>query len=261
MDPRSLPIAWALAVGALFPAGRLAAADPPLAAALLLADPAPVPGSQVEVGVRLEPAPGWHTYGSNPGSSGMAPRLAWDLPPGWRAEPPVFPPARVFRDVGTTYGYDRAVLLAVRLIPPGDAPPGPVTVRLRLDALVCRESCVPVRFDLASTLDIGGPSAADPGIAAALAATRADLPLLGEASVQRLDAHALMATIAWPGAVPHLVPEAEGWLDDDADQQPVLLAERWHLRLVLLPGVAPPGRIAALITDGARHARIDLAVP
>ena len=59
---------------------------------------------------------GWHTYWKNPGDSGIATTIKWDLPPGVTAGeiqwplPEKLPPAEV-----TTYGYENEVMLLVPL--------------------------------------------------------------------------------------------------------------------------------------------------
>ena len=43
------------------------------------------PGSTLYVAVILTAEKGWHTYWRNPGDAGEATKIAWTLPPGWRA--------------------------------------------------------------------------------------------------------------------------------------------------------------------------------
>ena len=65
-------------------------------------------GGTRQIAIRITPAPGWHTYWSNPGDGGMPPRLSWDHPP---ASPSLsFPtPERVASDGMVTFGYTRPV--------------------------------------------------------------------------------------------------------------------------------------------------------
>ncbi len=80
--------------------GTVAAAAPPmseLVQAELLAEPASiVPGQPFWVAVRLRMKAGWHTYWRNPGDSGEATTIAWQLPSGFEAGPIVWPaPSRL----------------------------------------------------------------------------------------------------------------------------------------------------------------------
>src|SRR6476620_427507 len=54
--------------------------------ATLLSDAATVqPGHAFRVGIRLQMAPGWHTYWKYPGDSGLPTKIAWTLPAGYTA--------------------------------------------------------------------------------------------------------------------------------------------------------------------------------
>src|SRR5262252_5456593 len=44
-----------------------------------------VPGEELLLGVRFILQDGWHTYWTNPGDSGEAPRIQWRLPAGFEA--------------------------------------------------------------------------------------------------------------------------------------------------------------------------------
>src|SRR3546814_15039379 len=39
------------------------------------------PGKSTRIALKLSPQQGWHVYWSNPGDSGMPPRITWSLPP------------------------------------------------------------------------------------------------------------------------------------------------------------------------------------
>jgi DsbC/DsbD-like thiol-disulfide interchange protein len=41
------------------------------------------PGVPFTVALRQEITPGWHTYWTNPGDSGLATNITWDLPEGF----------------------------------------------------------------------------------------------------------------------------------------------------------------------------------
>ena len=48
-------------------------------------------GQPLWLGLQLQHQPGWHTYWRNPGDSGLATQLQWQLPPGMSAGDTVWP--------------------------------------------------------------------------------------------------------------------------------------------------------------------------
>ncbi len=75
------------------------------------------PGSRLRVGVLFDLDPGWHIYWRNPGESGVATQLIWDVPQS-EVGPIQWPAPLVFAEADgfiTTYGYEDQVLLASEL--------------------------------------------------------------------------------------------------------------------------------------------------
>jgi len=71
------------------------------------------------VALRLDPEDGWHTYWRNPGDSGMATVIDWQLPPGFASGPISWPqPQRFSEGSMTAYGYAGEVLLLAEITPP-----------------------------------------------------------------------------------------------------------------------------------------------
>jgi thiol:disulfide interchange protein DsbD len=127
---------------------------------LLSANPAR-PGDIIWAGVDLKMDAGWHTYWKNPGDSGIATTIKWDLPPGVTAgeiQWPLtekLPPAEV-----TTYGYEHEVMLLVPLTLAMNLPPGPLVLKADVAWLECEEQCVPGNTNAEATLTIGGETKA-----------------------------------------------------------------------------------------------------
>lgn len=147
-------------------------------AELVAARQALVAGSTVELAVRLKHAPGWHTYWKNPGDSGLATRIEWQLPDGFAPGPIDWPtPKRIPVPPLANYGYEGELLLPVQLTVPRGVFPGPVTLKARVDWLVCKTICLPDGADLtlATQVVLGSP-APDPKWGPAIAAARASLP-------------------------------------------------------------------------------------
>ena len=133
----------------------------------LIAGPADATGART-VGVVLTPKPGWHSYWSNPGEAGFAPKATWTLPAGATAAPLRFPvPGTLLVSGLMNYVYERPATLVTTVSGPAGA------VGLDLNYLVCTvEMCVPESAKL--TLPAG--AAPDPRVAGAVAALPASLP-------------------------------------------------------------------------------------
>ena len=85
-------IALALAVLSWQGAARAAPPMSELVRAELIAEPAAItPGEPFWVGLRLRIKERWHVYWRNPGDSGEAVAITWTLPPGFAADPIVWP--------------------------------------------------------------------------------------------------------------------------------------------------------------------------
>jgi thiol:disulfide interchange protein DsbD len=141
-----------------------------------------VPGDRVHVGLRIRHDPEWHTYWINPGDSGLATRLDWQLPDGVSAGAIEWPAPRRF-DIGgvVNFAYEGDLLLPVAITVSDTVEPGS---RLELSAkaswLICKDICIPGDAELALALDVVEPGSRDQTrsveMAAAFDATRAAMP-------------------------------------------------------------------------------------
>jgi DsbC/DsbD-like thiol-disulfide interchange protein len=142
---------------------------------LLSESSALVPGQAAWLGIHLQHEPHWHTYWINPGDSGLATKLAWQLPAGFHADEIDWPtPTRITLGDLQNFGYEGDVLLPVSLHVPADAKPGrTVHVGAEVKYLVCREECIPGKASVALDLPVranAAPSAHESLFAAARAA-------------------------------------------------------------------------------------------
>jgi thiol:disulfide interchange protein DsbD len=131
------------------------------------------------VGVRLQLAPGWHTYWQFPGEAGGAPRVEWELPPGFSAGEIRWPIPQSRLDEGDllTYTYEGDLILPVEITPPASLPAGEVTLKAHIRWLACAETCIPGQGDAGLTLPTGdGGEAANADL---FARTSAQLPRPG----------------------------------------------------------------------------------
>jgi thiol:disulfide interchange protein DsbD len=108
-------------------------------------------------GIYLEPDPEWHTYWRNPGDSGEAPSIEWQLPDGVTAGDIQWPlPAEIPVAHLVNYGYDGANLLMVPITLSASFVRSQQTLNITADLswLVCKEDCIPGWATLSKTFDI-----------------------------------------------------------------------------------------------------------
>lgn len=134
-------------------------------------------GDRFTVALKLMPDTGWHTYWMNPGDSGLATTLAWQLPSGISAGPIQWPIAQKFR-IGplANYGFAGETYLLTDISVPSDFSGSEITIAARADWLVCEDYCIPGFAELALTLPMAEVTALEPSHAEAFARARAQLP-------------------------------------------------------------------------------------
>jgi DsbC/DsbD-like thiol-disulfide interchange protein len=121
-----------------------------------------VPGKELWVGIRFVLQDGWHTYWTNPGDSGEAPRIEWQLPVGFEAGAIQWPyPERLATPPFADYGYEHQVLLMVPVRSPAeikDRQTQKIAALVRY--LICRDVCIPGQKQLALSLPVQTRAAA-----------------------------------------------------------------------------------------------------
>jgi DsbC/DsbD-like thiol-disulfide interchange protein len=119
------------------------------------------PGQTAWVGVLFDLEKGWHIYWVNPGDSGEAPKIQWQLPPGFQAKEIRWPtPVRLGAGTVIDYGYEGRVLLPVPIQVPADYKPAkPVTLSAAVRYLICREVCIPAKAQATLSIPSGNASA------------------------------------------------------------------------------------------------------
>ncbi len=115
-----------------------------------------VQGNAVTVGLHFVMEKGWHIYWTNPGDSGQAPWVVWDLPLGFKAAPLSWPlPERIPLPSLMDYGYSGEVLLMTVLRVPKNLKPGrTITLSAGVHWLVCKEACVSGQAKLSLRLPV-----------------------------------------------------------------------------------------------------------
>lgn len=158
-------------------------------------------------GIEIRLSRGWHTYWRYPGDAGVPPRFDFSGSQNVKAVEVLWPAPRRLSEAGLdTIGYDRDVILPLRVTPQEEAKP--VTLQIKLDYAVCEKLCVPAQAKAGLAL-AGGPTSQD----AALAAAEARVPrkvalgagqMLAVRSVRRedgIDRPCILVDVAVPGGV------------------------------------------------------------
>lgn len=114
------------------------------------------PGQPFYVGLALNHAEHYHTYWKFPGIVGVPTEMAWNLPPGWKADPIEWPaPERVMMFQIKAQGFHGKKLLPMKLTPPAELPPGSqVTLGGKATWMCCGQDCNPGFADLSIVLPV-----------------------------------------------------------------------------------------------------------
>ncbi len=109
----------------------------------------------LQLGLLLQHQPHWHTYWKNPGDSGLATQLQWDVPTGIKPGEFEWPiPQKIAIGSLANFGYENQVLLPVPFAIDSSFKPIPgqdkLNIQLQASWLVCKEECIPQegRFNL-----------------------------------------------------------------------------------------------------------------
>ncbi len=140
-------------------------------AARLIAGTRPTDRSApLRAGIEIRLSTGWHTYWRYPGDAGVPPRFDFAGSQNLKSAEVLWPAPRRLSEAGLeTIGYDRGVILPLRVTP--QDPGKPVRLRFKLEYAVCEKICIPAEAKGELAL-AGGSPAQD----AALAAAEARVP-------------------------------------------------------------------------------------
>lgn len=114
-------------------------------------------GQTFFVGFHLRHPPGYHSYWKHPGVVGVATKISWQLPDGFRAGEILWPaPQKVMMSIHPAQGYRGDVLLMVPITAPAELSTESITLRAELDWMCCARSCHPAhRVPFSLTLGVG----------------------------------------------------------------------------------------------------------
>lgn len=139
---------------------------------LILSHDVARPGDTIWAGLELRMNPGWHTYWENPGESGAATTVSWQLPDGVSAGPIQWPvPEKHVSGGLTTFVFHDEAMLLVPLTVSTSAVSGSNQLTASLRWLECEKVCIPGRGQVTAPLVVD----ANPGATARASAAAARL--------------------------------------------------------------------------------------
>ncbi len=123
---------------------------------LLMDENAIQPGQPFWIGLHMDMDDEWQTYWKNPGDSGLATTIQWELPEGFEADAIHWPyPMRMDYPELTSYGYEDEVILLNKITPPEDLKVGSQqTIKAHVTWLACGNICIPGKADLSLELSV-----------------------------------------------------------------------------------------------------------
>ncbi len=149
---------WLTALVLLLAWPRVAIAAAPPVRAELVSDASVVTrGGQCWLAIHLTMAPGYHTYWTNSGDSGLPTTVDWTLPEGVQVDALQWPyPERLTQGGEVDYVYTGDVYILARLhVPPGWPEGKVLPLHARVRWLVCRNECAEGGAALDLTLPVG----------------------------------------------------------------------------------------------------------
>ncbi|MEP6883809.1 MAG: protein-disulfide reductase DsbD domain-containing protein [Gammaproteobacteria bacterium] len=207
------------------------------------------PGQSFWVALELNIRDGWHTYWRNPGDSGQATSIKWQLPAGFTAGNIVWTtPHRFELPPLVNYGYAGRAVHLVEITAPKDLKPGtPVALFAKASWLVCSDVCIPEDADLQLKLPTSAAAGGiDPLDTALFTAARSELPSAQPAATSaRIQDGRLVITLGkeWGTTLPQIkslafFPYDEGGIEYAAPQ--IVARNRDAVELSMKLGDRPP---------------------
>lgn len=137
-----------------------------------------VAGKPFWVAVRLQHEPHWHTYWKNPGDSGMATKIKWDISPVFQVGPIHWPvPQRIEVPPLTSFGYEGESVFLIPITPTQSLRKTPVDLKVYVEWLECKEECFPGRAELTLSIPSNPDPVANAKTVQLFSQARAHLPL------------------------------------------------------------------------------------
>jgi thiol:disulfide interchange protein/DsbC/DsbD-like thiol-disulfide interchange protein len=214
-------------------------------------------GGSLQLGLRIQHQPHWHTYWKNPGDSGLPTVLNWSLPAGFAVGDIEWPtPSPLPLGPLVNFGYEGELLLPVTVQVPAGFAADALQVKLHAEWLVCKDVCIPEAGEFSLSVPARAASALHSGLfASARAAMPVALPQAsGRAEVKgdllRLTVVGLPA--AWQGKALTWFPEVPGVILNAAKPVASWSGDTWTADVPLDPqrSASPDAMPSVLVAAG-----------
>jgi thiol:disulfide interchange protein DsbD len=230
------------------------------------------PGQSFWVALEFNIRDGWHTYWRNPGDSGQATQLKWQLPPGFTAGDIVWTtPHRFEIPPLVNYGYAKHAVHLVNITAPKELQVGtPAVLSAKASWLVCSDVCIPEDANLQLKLPVNAqPGAVDATDTALFTAARSELPSAElAATTARIQNGRLVISLGkeWGATLPQIkslafFPYGDGGIEYAAPQ--ILSRHGDAVELSMKLGYQPPraGMIRGVLLATERSGNDTVTVP
>lgn len=135
------------------------------------------PGQTVSLALHTEHEPHWHTYWLNPGDSGLATSIDWQLSDGVTAGPIQWPtPKAISIPPLVNYGYEHQISLLTQITLPADYSATSLQLVANVDWLVCKEICIPASAELRLSLPVAATAELSDDVVPLFVNARAAIP-------------------------------------------------------------------------------------
>ncbi|MGI9322717.1 MAG: protein-disulfide reductase DsbD family protein [Pseudomonadales bacterium] len=199
------------------------------------------PGETIDLLLQQKIAPGWHTYWTNPGDSGAAPELAFDLPPGVTLSDFAYPwPERIPYGPLMNFGYKDEVLMPFTATLSDDFKGDELLLRGNGQVLVCADICIPEKVDLELAIKVAD-SQPNPSAQPLFEQARHHLPMPLDVAAKYLQRDdRLEAVIPLPVSRDHRIAQVAWFpfkrdLIENAAPQPYAITQD-GMQITLTPG-------------------------
>lgn len=221
-------------------------------------------GTPFLVGIKLKMAPHWKIYWKNPGDSGAATQIKWNLPEGFTAGPIQWPVPEKHETGGLIgYGYTNDVLLLAQITPPKNLSPN-ANFEISADVkwVSCNDSCVPGNATVAVTLPASAASTpTNSDVLKEVSATQQHLPT-------SIDKNQFSVTQIGNSLILHFKPETKqtdikqavffadepNLINLQAKEQWKKTGEDYQLTMVTAPGSTLPSHLQGVLVVSDNHA-------
>src|ERR1700678_1096261 len=230
------------------------------------------PGQSFWVALEFDIRDGWHTYWRNPGDSGQATKLSWQLPAGFTAGDIVWTtPHRFEIPPLVNYGYAKRAVHLVKITAAGNLEAGtPIALSAKASWLVCSDVCIPERADLHLNLPYSAAAGAiDSAEEPLFTGARAELPSAAPAATAaRIQGGQLVIALGqeWGATLSQIkslafFPYDDGGIEYAAPQ--TLTRTKSGIELAMKLGYQPPktGPIRGVLVAAEQNGPDSVAVP